>query len=818
LDTNEVNDLYVFDRQTGMNQLVTLNFENNAASGGSPGSFEASISNDGRYIAYLSSAKDVVPGLPSSFSGANVYVRDMLLGTNKLLTSNSQGVPLSSGARPLIGGDGRQVYFEFTGSSALIPLVPNSNPHFYLFDVLSNSLSFFTVERPVVVPIIGRTFSPGGNYLAYIREDLTLYIQDLIARTNRLVAASVHPTYFSFSPDARNLLFVSSADPTQIGASEPRLYAFSQQSGEIRLVAASISGEPLDEPTMGVAIASDDIVAFSSRASNLGVNGDLIGSDVFLTKLDEPAALICASTSAVPAASATALGRTWFLPDAISLDGRYVVFSSEAADLVANDTNDLLDIFLHDRWTGTNRLITYRPDGQLRTNVPTFIGMSADAKVIAYFASETINSILVHDLDSNSTRIESVMPNGDFGSPGARASLSADGRFLAFSAQNQFLIRDLVTHSTTATLLSDASSTPLTSSRGRYLVAARIGGSPRLFDLSTGESWQASLDIVGATDDVAFSSDESHLLFPGYKVGGSSTNLYLYDLRQRTVQLLTTNVTPPAGLTADGSTVVYQANLFPDNPTNAVTEILAWNVANGTPSPLSLDLALQWRLPGTSCLSADGRFVLLLARPGRTSMNENWNDLYLYDRALTQLTLLNAPVSNFTNDAPSSHASLSADGQTIVFQSLSSTLIGGDINFGNDVFTTRIELPDVNKNGMDDGWDLLHPATLEPDADSDGDGTSNRAEYDAGTDPESPKSNLTITAIDLLPDSAVVTWISTRGKRYQLQKAVSLQPGTWQPVVDVLALGSSQSAAFRLERSDNAFFRIVLSTQPNPAL
>ena len=42
----------------------------------------------------------------------------------------------------------------------------------------------------------------------------------------------------------------------------------------------------------------------------------------------------------------------------VSSDGRYVAFSSNASNLVANDTNGKPDVFVRDLVTGTTRLVS----------------------------------------------------------------------------------------------------------------------------------------------------------------------------------------------------------------------------------------------------------------------------------------------------------------------------------------------------------------------------------------------------------------------------------------------------------------------------
>ena len=107
------NQVYVHDRQTGQATLISQNDLGAAASAGA--STAPSISADGRYVAFVSTATNLVTGV----SGQQIYLRDGIGGTTTLISQNDLGVVASAGAStaPSISADGRYVAFVSTATN-----------------------------------------------------------------------------------------------------------------------------------------------------------------------------------------------------------------------------------------------------------------------------------------------------------------------------------------------------------------------------------------------------------------------------------------------------------------------------------------------------------------------------------------------------------------------------------------------------------------------------------------------------------------------------------------------------------------------------
>jgi hypothetical protein len=129
-------------------------------------------------------------------------------------------------------------------------------------------------------------------------------------------------------------------------------------------------------------------------------------------------------------------------------NGRYVVFYSGASNLVAGDTNGWPDIFFHDLLTGMTQRASEGPGG-LQANGPSFYNsISADGRFVA-FSSNATNlipgaytfGVFVHDMLTGTNELMSISTGG---TPGAgssdMSSISGDGRFVAFRSNAANLV------------------------------------------------------------------------------------------------------------------------------------------------------------------------------------------------------------------------------------------------------------------------------------------------------------------------------------------------------------------------------------------
>jgi hypothetical protein len=212
-------------------------------------------------------------------------------------------------------------------------------------------------------------------------------------------------------------------------------------TAQTRTVRVSVdsSGAEADGQSINRSISADGaIVSFDSSATNL-VAGDTNGvDDAFVHDLRTG----ITERVSVDSSGAEADGATEI--PFLSADGRFVAFSSFATNLVAGDTNQHVDAFLHDRSTGSTERVSVDSSGGEANGGSFAYAVSADGQVVA-FQSDASNlvthdtnafqDVFVHDRSTGITERVSLSTSGHQGnSYSEKAYLSRDGRFVAFSS------------------------------------------------------------------------------------------------------------------------------------------------------------------------------------------------------------------------------------------------------------------------------------------------------------------------------------------------------------------------------------------------
>ncbi len=129
---------------------------------------------------------------------------------------------------------------------------------------------------------------------------------------------------------------------------------------------------------------------------------------------------------------------------------------------------------------------------------------------------------------------------------------------------------------------------------------------------------------------------------------------------------------------------------------------------------------------------------------------------------------------------------------------------------------SHAQMVDVNGNGMSDIWEGIYggPGALQPNADADGDGASNRAESIAGTNPFDPASAPTISGVTNSGTNVIVSFPCALGKMYQLQSASTLLRSNltvWTNETSVVVRTGTVAALIAPMNQKAKYFRIMIS-------
>jgi Tol biopolymer transport system component len=305
-DFGTFTDVFVRDRVTGHTRMVSVRTDLTA--GGNGVSMLPSISADGRFVAFTSSAGNLIAG--DTNGEFDIFVRDLDRGrTVRVSRRNAGGQANGSSFFPSISADGRYVAFESSATN----LVPGDTNH--RDDVFVRDLVAQTTER-VSVSSAGDQENDG-------------------ALPQRPVAISADGRFVAFLSAATNLV----ADDTN---GTPDVFVHDRLSGATTRVSVSSTGRQSRNQLLSGPVISGDgsVVAFGSSSSNLVTDDTNSAPDVFLHSTTSGA------TTRVSVTSAGAEANDESAVCGLSRDGLHVGFNSGGDNLADADTNDSDDMFI----------------------------------------------------------------------------------------------------------------------------------------------------------------------------------------------------------------------------------------------------------------------------------------------------------------------------------------------------------------------------------------------------------------------------------------------------------------------------------------
>lgn len=506
--------------------------------------------------------------------------------------------------------------------------------------------------------------------------------------------------YPSLSRDGRFIVFDSLASNLVPNDSNGARDVFlrDRQTGVVHLVSVSSAGVQGSDDSFGYPSISDDghLVAFSSFAPNL-VPGDTNGTwDAFTHDFQTG---VTARVS-LNGAGQQVTGETTCT--SISGDGQRLVLYSNSPDLVAGDSNGEWDVFVRDRGSGTNALVSVDSAGRQGNGHSAYGIISGDGAFVAFFSfasnlvpgdTNVASDVFLRDLESMRTDQVSRDSLGTQGNgPSYYPSLSWDGRLVAFYSLASNLVPADLNSASDAFVVDRTTGTVTRASVDTSGSEGNDGSYYRPFISSDGQS-------------LAFSSLASNLA-PDDRNGG--LDVFLRDLfAAKTERITAQAVAPPPGvplladgisrftahsLSANGSIVVFESeagNLVPGD-LNGASDIFVRQLSTGMTTRASLgpggiegDAASR-----APAISDSGRFVAFssLAANLDTSDANGLEDIFVRDLTTGITSLASRSAAGASANGPSRAPSISGGGRYIAFESSASNLVDSDSNASRDVF------------------------------------------------------------------------------------------------------------------------------------
>jgi len=386
----------------------------------------------------------------------------------------------------------------------------------------------------------------------------------------------------------------------------------------------------------------------------------------------------------------------------ISRDGRFVVFTSHASNLVPGDTNNVWDVFLRDRLLGTTERVSLDSLGNQLASFSDSGSVSADGRFVLFGSADpnvtpgdtdTANDGFLRDrLMGTVTRVTKTWTGAEFSSTAYDLVMTPDARFIAWTAQGTDLVPGITN------VVSDV------------FVRDRLLGTLERVSVSTlGTEANLAVGRPSISDDgrfVTFVTKSTTLDPTDFDV---KMDVFLRDRTAGTTESISDGLSgaPSDGacdramISGDGNWIAFSSNstnLIP-NDSNAAHDVFVFNRVAQTIERVSLDSYEQQTL-GTNAfaqpqISHDGHFVLMkcdtsMGVPTDTNVVD---DLFLRDvwAGVTQRASLTSAGAQ-GGLAVDGQGSISANAETVVFNTWSA-MTTSDTNSIGDVFARDFGQP-----------------------------------------------------------------------------------------------------------------------------
>jgi TolB protein len=409
---------------TGNSGALTISTDATATS---PGVYSLTLTGtNGNGVTHTGATSTLVVTTPPTTSVQSASVN----------SAGSQANAASSVSYDSASADGRYVVFSTTATN-LATGNTYQYPEVYVRDLHSSTTTPASVSNSGVLAdsaCYGGNISSNGRFVVFwsdadnlytgsvLNGNSGVYVHDLsLGSTEREdIAPDGTPANgasfgSAISADGRFVAFVSNASNLVSGVSGMQAYLRDRNTRKIVLVTAAMDGSPASSDLVDLAISADGrFVAFVSNATNL-VSQNTNGLDEAFVR-DVPAGVtyIVSVSSAGAPANASVLNNSG-LALALSADGRFIAFSSKATNLVSEPLDDIVThVFAYDRQAQRNFLVDADSVGTPLGGWPSFTNSAISADG-RFVAFYGFEQVLLRDLVANQTAVVSLASNGSAG-------------------------------------------------------------------------------------------------------------------------------------------------------------------------------------------------------------------------------------------------------------------------------------------------------------------------------------------------------------------------------------------------------------------
>lgn len=310
---------------------------------------------------------------------------------------------------PQTDGDGRYIVFQSRAEN----LVPNSNSDYDIFlkDRVTNEVTL--VSR-------GMDNQPANGYSSspYISED---------------------GRYIAFSSYASNLV-------TAPLSATLNVFVYERETGEIELVSTNSEGEPGNEQSIAYGISNDGrYVLLTTDSGNFSDVDTNETSDIYIK--DRQTGVMKLVSMGMGGAGANDGS---YMPN-MSTNGRYIVFTSLATNLIGDDSNGTWDIYWHDRESDLTKIASRATDNSQNQGYVAYSSVTDDGRYVGFVAEGNSihpnalpgnnDNLILHDMQTGMNRLVSEDGDGNaVAAGGTGMDFTANGEKVVFFAYDCTLV------------------------------------------------------------------------------------------------------------------------------------------------------------------------------------------------------------------------------------------------------------------------------------------------------------------------------------------------------------------------------------------